>query len=169
MARIANASLGSLNQAVAITTDLARTYTGTAAPGSTVGWDLSGIYVGTVIFEGTIDDTNWFPLAAFPQLANGLLGAFVNQTAGVGTGSAGTGRWMVHCLGYSQVRVRLSAYTSGSVAVAGDITSDTIGMLPVLRELMITNELLAQGFNLNVDLQNEYRNDPNFPSSQQGV
>jgi hypothetical protein len=68
---------------------------------------LQGTWVGTVQFEGTIDDTNWFNI--------GFMGGFDTTIISSSTVS---GFWrMVDGLVLSQFRARISAYTSGSITV----------------------------------------------------
>lgn len=71
--------------------------------------EVSGTFVATVTFEGTIDDSSWFVVNMLP------LGA--TQTA-VTTATA-VGQWTPQhaTLALSQFRARVSAWTSGSVTV----------------------------------------------------
>jgi hypothetical protein len=154
MAKFSAVSLGGLNATASVPTDLQRVYTGQGSSGATVGFDIAGTYVGTLSFEFTIDDVNWFPVVAHLTGPSGFPGPTVLTTTT-------TGRYAVSAHGYSQVRVRMSAYTSGSAMVATAITASQETLL-ILRELMIQNELLVQGLNLNVDLATEYRNDPTY-------
>jgi len=72
----------------------------------TVGVQITGTWVGTLAFEGTIDNTNWFALNAAPIPS----GATVTTTTA-------NGQWVVLTGGVRNVRVRASAYTSGTVTV----------------------------------------------------
>ena len=101
-ARAVSASLGALNAESFI--DL----NGQA----TISYDLrSGAFTGTVSFEATIDGTNYF---AVPVI--------VQSTQAVVTSIAGAGAVATNLLaavaGYRRVRVRCSAYTSGTLTVA---------------------------------------------------
>lgn len=91
------ANLGSLNAETIIFSDGC----------STVTLDLRGTFNLTVEVSGTVDGTNWTPIPMRP----------VNQAAlayvAAITGSA-AGTWVGMCAGYRQVRVRVTAYTSGS-------------------------------------------------------
>lgn len=69
-----------------------------------VAVQLSGTFVGTVTFEGTIDGANWTALNLVPS----------NSATAASTATT-TGIWMGNCAGLDAVRARLSAYTSGSV------------------------------------------------------
>ena len=75
------------------------------------GWavDLRGTFVATMIFQGTVDGTNWVTLAAVP-VGNGVnVASVVSATA--------AGAWIGSGAGLQQVRVQASAYTSGTVTV----------------------------------------------------
>ena len=74
---------------------------------ASAGFQLSGTWVGTVSFEGTIDGTNWVSL----MLTNPSTGAQSTSATsnGVYTGSVG---------GLTAIRAKMSAYTSGTAAVA---------------------------------------------------
>ena len=152
--KILSATLWKLNDTAMVDTDIQRVYTGQASPAEAVGFDLAGTYVGTISFEATIDDVTYFPAPAFPQGTSGLLSGAVTSTTA-------TGRWMMPAVGYSRVRVRMSAYTSGSVAVAAALTAANLNLY-LLRELMIMNDILVQGLNLKIDLDTEYRKDPTY-------
>lgn len=81
-----------------------------AADGAaTVMVGITGTYVGTITVEGSIDSTNWEVIPIKPVSAGGI---YVLTLA-----SATIGRWAGLCAGFSSVRVRMSAYTSGTAAV----------------------------------------------------
>lgn len=67
---------------------------------------ITGTWVATVQFEGTVDGTNWFSVNAFPIAS----GTFV-------TSATANGQWLITTAGLSGVRVRCSAYTSGTIAI----------------------------------------------------
>jgi len=74
----------------------------------TVGIQVKGSsFVGTITFEATVDDSNWVSL----QVANVADGS-------VGTTTTSDGVFVASVAGLSQVRARVSAYTSGNVTVA---------------------------------------------------
>lgn len=75
---------------------------------SVVAFQTSGTFVGTVVFEGTSDGTNWVSLTCYTL--NG-----VTQT------SSSTTARMLRCsvAGIPSVRARISAYTSGSITAFG--------------------------------------------------
>src|ERR1700686_5812695 len=107
MARFGSVALGQLNATFAVQTDVQRTYPGNASTGAAVGFDISGIWVGTVVFEFTIDDTNWFPVAAHQTGPSGLPGPIVLSTQA-------PGRYSVNGGGYSQLLMRMSVFPSGT-------------------------------------------------------
>ena len=67
---------------------------------------VSGTYSATLQFEGTGDGTNWVSVDATPFPS----GTDVNSTTSTGT-------WRVNGAGLQAVRVRASAYTSGTASV----------------------------------------------------
>jgi len=72
----------------------------------TCGISLRNTFVGTAVPEATIDNTNWFTLTMNP-VAGG---------AGV-TSATAVGDWTVSTAGYAAIRIRCSAYTSGTITV----------------------------------------------------
>jgi hypothetical protein len=74
-----------------------------------VGWQISGTFAGTFSFEGTVDGTNWVAVAALP----------VGLTRTLASSTTAAGAWVVNVVGLSSVRVRCSAYTSGTAVVVG--------------------------------------------------
>lgn len=72
-----------------------------------VGVYISGTWVATLQFEGTIDGTNWFVMDAFP---------IGSSTASVQSTTA-NGQWRLVSGGSAQIRVRCSAFTSGTATV----------------------------------------------------
>ena len=67
---------------------------------------ITGTWVGTVQFEGTVDGSNWFGVNAVPIPS----GAFAAS-------ATANGQWQIDTGGLSGVRVRCSAYTSGTIVV----------------------------------------------------
>jgi hypothetical protein len=103
-----------LSASILDTLQSAAAATGNGTPSDVTGAqglvvDVSGTFVATVTFEGTIDDTTWFAINMLP------LGA--TQTA-VTTATA-VGQWTPQhaTLALSQFRARVSAFTSGTVTV----------------------------------------------------
>lgn len=72
----------------------------------------SAAFVGTVVFEGTIDGTNYVAVSAINVLTN----AFISLLTGAGV-VAGTPVAM-KATGFRRLRVRVSAYTSGNITVS---------------------------------------------------
>lgn len=92
--RTASGALGALNAAVTID----------GQGSGTINWEIdAGTLVGTVDFEATLDDTNWFAVDAIQ-----IDGTIITNT------SAFADRGAITSTGYSQVRLRVSAYTSGT-------------------------------------------------------
>ena len=104
-------NLSALNAAVQIKADGA----------SSVGLVVTGPYVGTLVVEGSADGANWDSIPVRPVSLGGL---YVITLA-----SAAIGRWQGGCAPFSVVRVRMSAYTSGTAAVR--VTAD-VGVSEVL-------------------------------------
>lgn len=71
-----------------------------------LGIQVTGTFVATVVFEATIDGTLWFGILGSPTIA----GADVSTTSAPGAWRAGAGT-------YTSMRVRCTAYTSGTVNV----------------------------------------------------
>lgn len=69
---------------------------------------LSGTFVATVTFEGTANGSDWVSLPA-QNVATGA----------VATTASSAGVYVVSTLGLSDVRARISAYTSGNVTAKG--------------------------------------------------
>lgn len=69
--------------------------------------DLTGTFVGTVVFEYTINGTDWYTLTV------NLVGS--SSTV---TGATAVGKWTANVAGFQTVRVRCTAFTSGSIVVA---------------------------------------------------
>ena len=99
---------------------------------STASVQLIGTWVGTVAFEGSLDNTNWFALNASPFPS----GAFVTTTSG-------TGQWIINSAGVDYIRVRATAFTSGSIAVTIDISSG-IGIMGLVDALPAGTNLIGK-------------------------
>lgn len=67
---------------------------------------ITGTFVATVQFEGTVEGTTWFSVDATVI----AVGTVVNS-------ATATGQWFIQSSGLSKVRARCSAYTSGSAIV----------------------------------------------------
>jgi len=73
---------------------------------STVGVNVSGTWVGTISFEATLDGAIWFPIPGYA----------VGTGSSAGAASA-NGQFILSAGGYYQIRLRASAWTSGTAAV----------------------------------------------------
>ena len=80
----------------------------------TCGIDVRGTFTATLVPEGTIDNATWFTLTITP-VAGG---------AGV-TSITAAGAWTVPTAGFSAIRLRSSAYTSGTptIVLSGTLAS----------------------------------------------
>jgi hypothetical protein len=79
----------------------------TLASQSQVAVQVTGTFSATLQFEGTVDGTNFFSVPAI-----------VATTGAVVTSATAVGQWLIPCAGYKQVRVRCSAFTSGTAVVS---------------------------------------------------
>ena len=68
--------------------------------------DIRGTFVGTAVFEGTVDGTNYIAMVAY-NLTTGAYVASVTAAANVA----------LSCAGFRRIRVRCSAFTSGAIVV----------------------------------------------------
>lgn len=73
---------------------------------STLVIELTGTFVGTVVFEYTINNETWYSLTA----------TVIDSTT-TATGATATGKWKADVGGYLRVRVRNTAYTSGTINI----------------------------------------------------
>lgn len=79
-------------------------------------FQLSGTWVASVLFEATVDDSNWVTVAYLSPL--GVIASAAVTANGV---------YKVPCASYSQVRARCSAYTSGTIVASGLATDEGDG------------------------------------------
>lgn len=109
-ARAATAVLGALNAEVVM--DLA----GTAVATYDIRTAAASL---TLVFEGTIDGTNYFVLPAFVY-AQLLAAALIAEqyVPSIIIATTATGQYVVGVTGLRRVRIRVSAYVSGNVTVA---------------------------------------------------
>lgn len=78
--------------------------------------DLRGTFNGTYEVSGTVDGTNWIPLPLRP-----VNQANVRYVAAVSGAVAGL--WVGSCMGFRQIRVRCTAYTSGAAVATLSATN----------------------------------------------
>jgi len=76
---------------------------------------------GTLVFEATVDGTNYFALPAFDQAIQQFIASVVVTTTLAKT-------YFVGVSGFRRVRVRVSAYTSGNIACALRASSSDFGI-----------------------------------------
>ncbi len=69
---------------------------------------VAGTFVGTVTWEANIDQTNWIAVQA----------TSLNDGTAATTATA-PGLFRIQAFGLSQIRARVSAYTSGTITVTG--------------------------------------------------
>jgi len=102
-----------------------------------VGFEISGTFVGTVQFEASVDGgTDYFSV-----------GAIDASDGSIDSSATAIGNWTIGTSGYSHFRVRCSAFTSGSIALASIATYST-------RLVRIENEPVSvddNGGSLTVD------------------
>lgn len=85
--------------------DQAATLTPTGVGQATV--QITGTWVATVVFEASVDGTNFFSV-----------NAIVPTTGAIAASATANGQWLVSVAGYNRFRVRCSAYTSGTIVVS---------------------------------------------------
>lgn len=92
-------------------------------------FDIRGVFVGTVVFEGTVDGTNYVSIPVINQATQAFITA--PTTVGVFIGSV---------TGFRRVRVRVSAYTSGTViaTIRASMADYAITSIPYPATLAVT-------------------------------
>lgn len=87
----------------------------------------------TLVFEATVDGTNYFGLPGWNVQTEAMLASVIITTTHAAT-------YMVGVSGFRRVRVRVSAYTSGSVVVAlrGSMADFAIYARPMPSTLWVT-------------------------------
>jgi hypothetical protein len=121
-ARPATASLGAVNAEALV--DL--------QGHATLAVDIRGTFVGTAVFEGTVDGTNYVALVAY-NTVTAIYVASVTAAANLSLNVAG----------YRRVRVRCSAYTSGAIVVA--LRATTADFATLVERIPATAGLTATG------------------------
>lgn len=103
----------------------AQTITTTTCPGvgcinfptagqGTIGIQITGTWVGTITFQGTIDNTNYVSINVTPTTSSTTVST-----------TTGNGVWTTAVAGLTQVRVVFTAWTSGTATVIGRTTVTT--------------------------------------------
>ncbi len=82
-----------------------------------VGIQITGTFVGTITFEVSVDGTNWVAAAAAVTVAT---------EARVTTATA-PGLWQINVAGYTGMRARCTAFTSGTITVTLNRSAGTPG------------------------------------------
>jgi hypothetical protein len=77
-----------------------------------VAWEIIGTWSATLQFEGTVDNVNWYGLAALPPGSTSTSRIAIVSTAA-------NGIYQMNAAGLAAVRVRCSAFSSGPVAIIG--------------------------------------------------
>lgn len=85
-----------------------------------VAFIVTGTWVGTLRIEATIDDQNWFAVNGINPNTTNIFSAFASNL-----------QFFVLCGGFSQVRVRASAFTSGTAVAAWDVGGGSNGIAVV--------------------------------------
>lgn len=80
---------------------------------STVGALVTGTWAATLAFEGTVDDTTWFSIPGVTPFGASSVSETIN------------GAYFMNCAGMSQVRIRASAYTSGTATIVWNSDAGT--------------------------------------------
>lgn len=76
---------------------------------SAATWQINGTFSGTVVFEATVDGTNYVATAVVP----------VGASRTLTTTATAPGTWQMNTAGFTAVRVRCSSYASGSIVIVG--------------------------------------------------
>ena len=131
-ARVSSATLGALNA------ELVMDIQGKAVAMFDVRTGAANL---TLVFEGTIDGTNYFTLGAFANQQ--LLAAAITQEQYVPSiviATTASGYYTVGTSGIRRVRCRVSAYTSGNVVVTGRASAadQIIQIRPIPATLHVT-------------------------------
>lgn len=92
---------------------------------------VSGTFVGTVTFEGTVDGSNWVSVQV-QNVADGT----------VSTTATAAGVFLANIAGLAQMRARVSTYTSGAITVRG-MATESAGGLSLADVDVVTGEILG--------------------------
>ena len=103
-----------------------------------LGVFVTGTWAGTIVFEVTIDGTNWFASRLYESGGNALQ-LFQSTTNCQGRMSIA---------GYQQARVRCSAYTSGTISINLEATQGSSVVRAVTEQLLAVDSNNASTANL---------------------
>lgn len=106
----------------------------------------SGAFVGTVVFEGTVNGTDYLPVPAYGMTASSFVASVT------GAGAVAGSLYALECAGFRRVRVRVSAFTSGSLSVAmrGSDADSIITALSVPATAISATAAANTGFTLTI-------------------
>lgn len=90
---------------------------------STVTFNVTGVYAGAVLAQGTTDGTNWFVINGIRASSTTVSNNLANSIDAL----------IVPCGGYSQVRLSGLFWTSGTAVIAWDSSSGTNQIIGVNR------------------------------------
>jgi hypothetical protein len=121
-------NLSSLNANVLVQVDVA-----TLPSPACVSVQISGNFTGTLGFQATIDQVNWFAVNATPITASG--GAAASSTTAVG-------QFAISVFGFAQVRVIFTSYSAGTAVVSLDTGSAAVPITPLVS---VQTEQSSQG------------------------
>jgi len=102
--------------------------------------EVRGIFSATIIFEGSIDDTNWYPI-----LATKNDGIISNTTTTIGL-------YKVNVATCKSIRARISSYVSGSITVVGKVSPLGASENSILLSGSTTQEIFARSIYNNSTL-----------------
>lgn len=88
---------------------------------STMVLNVYGTWVGTQVFEATVDGTNWFMINAFEKSSSTYVSTFTAN-----------GQFYLFPAAFKKVRIRNTVYTSGSCTVTYDASNATFQQLVAL-------------------------------------
>lgn len=123
-ARLANATLSALNAEILMDLN----------GHNTVQWDLrTAAMNATLVFEGTVDGTNYYSLTAWNYITETMIQSVVLTTTSAAS-------FQINTAGFRRVRCRVSAFTSGNVVVTGRASASLALSYarPVPATLMVT-------------------------------
>ena len=107
----ASGSLGALNNAVTLTLN------GEA----NVAYQVTGTWSATIVFEASNDNSTWVEIYGYRAGDNVIQTSATNSTISNGV-------WRCTTSGFAYARLRVSAYTSGSVVVTAVASQNTSGV-----------------------------------------
>ena len=106
-------------------------------------FSVTGTFVGTITFEGTLDGANWTSIQAY-NLSDGA----------VSTTTITTGLYGYSVAGLGDVRARISAYTNGSITVLARGVDEVPGLSSsgMIRSTATETAAIINGANLSGEI-----------------